>query len=147
YHGRTARVTAVRDISARKCAERKLQEYARRLQALSRRLLEVQEQERRHLARDLHDDVGQALTGLNLALETGARLPDDGLRQTLREAQRAVRDLTGKVRDLSLRLRPSMLDDLGLVPALLWHFERYAAQTHVRVDFEHAGLEPRRSPE
>jgi len=44
------------------------------------------------------------------------------------------------VRDLSLALRPAMLDDLGLVPALLWHFERYTAQTNVRVTFKHSGL-------
>jgi signal transduction histidine kinase len=53
----------------------------------------------------------------------------------------------GRVRDLSLDLRPSMLDDLGLVPALLWHFERYTAQTGVRVDFSHTGLEERFPPE
>ena len=51
-----------------------------------------------------------------------------------------IQDLAGQVRDFSQRLRPSMLDDLGLVPALLWHLERCTAQTGVRVDFRHAGL-------
>ena len=54
------------DVTERSRAEGQLQEYARLLQALSRRLLEVQEQERRHLARELHDEIGQALTGLQL---------------------------------------------------------------------------------
>ena len=49
-----------------------------------------------------------------------------------------------RVRKLSLDLRPAMLDDLGLLPALLWHFEHYTAQTQVRVNFKHSGLEKRR---
>jgi signal transduction histidine kinase len=109
--------------------------------------LEVQEQERRRLARELHDEVGQILTGLGLTLERGSRLGDDGLRKAVGEARELLRDLTGQVRDLSLRLRPSMLDDLGLLPALLWHLERYTAQTGVRVDLRHTGLGRRFSPE
>jgi signal transduction histidine kinase len=49
-----------------------------------------------------------------------------------------------RVRERSLDLRPAMLDDLGLVPALVWHFERYAAQTKIKVAFKHAGIEGRR---
>jgi PAS domain S-box-containing protein len=143
YHGRAVRVTAVRDISERKRSEAKLQEFAQRLQALSRRLLQVQELERRHLARELHDEIGQALTGLKLTLEMRKRLRPDRLQASLAEAQALVRDLTARVRDLSLRLRPTMLDDLGLRPALLWHFERYTAQTQVQVVFEQSGLEQR----
>jgi PAS domain S-box-containing protein len=147
YHGRTVRVTAVRDISERKRSEAKLQEYAQRLQALSRRLLEVQEVERRHLARELHDEIGQVLTGLKLTLEMGTRLQAGELHASLIAAQALVRDLTTRVRDLSLRLRPTMLDDLGLRPALLWHFERYTAQTKVHVVFEQHGLDRRFPPE
>jgi PAS domain S-box-containing protein len=117
------------DITARKEAEEKLRAYALRL-------LAVQETERRHLARELHDEVGQSLTGLKLALERGA--PPG-------EAVEFVKELMTRVRDLSLRLRPAMLDDLGLLPALLWLFERYTAQTSVRVAFEHR-LPPGRSP-
>ena len=58
-----------------------------------------------------------------------------------------LQELTDRVRDLSLRLRPTMLDDLGLAPALLWHFQRYTAQTGVHVDFRHEGLDRRFSPE
>jgi signal transduction histidine kinase len=49
----------------------------------------------------------------------------------------------GIVRELSLNLRPAMLDDLGLVPTLLWHFERFTAQTHIRVSLKHTGLNTR----
>jgi PAS domain S-box-containing protein len=146
YHGRTVRVTAVRDISERKRSEAKLQEFAQRLQALSRRLLEVQELERRHLARELHDEIGQTLTGLKLTLEMARRLQPGELHASLAEAQALMKDLTTRVRDLSLRLRPTMLDDLGLRPALLWHFERYTAQTKVQVVFEQSGLDRRFAP-
>jgi len=135
------------DISKQRRAEEELKKYADQLQALSRRLLEVQEQERRYLARELHDEVGQVLTGLKLSLGTVSQsLPHD-VRTRLTEAQSLLKDLAGRVRDLSLRLRPTMLDDLGLVPALLWHIDRYAAQTGVRVAFEQSGLDRRFEPE
>lgn len=100
-----------------------------RLQTLSRQVVEVQEIERRHIARELHDEIGQVLTGLKLTLEMSTRLPADAARASLSEAQKLVSDLMARVRDLSLALRPAMLDDLGLLPTLLWHFERYTAQT------------------
>jgi signal transduction histidine kinase len=55
-----------------------------------------------------------------------------------------VNDLILRVSELSLDLRPAMLDNLGLLPSLLWHFERYTAQTRVQVDFKHTGLEGQR---
>jgi PAS domain S-box-containing protein len=115
-----------------------------RLQALSRQLLEVQEAERRHIARELHDEIGQALTGLKLLLDMSTRLPADEVTASLSEAQALINGLVALVRDLSLDLRPAMLDDLGLLSALLWHFDRYTAQTHVHVTFKHSGLEGRR---
>jgi signal transduction histidine kinase len=61
----------------------------------------------------------------------------------LARAQSLVEELISRVRDLSLELRPTMLDDLGLVPALLWLFERYTAQTGIQVSFQHIGLDRR----
>lgn len=115
-----------------------------RLQKLSRQLLEVQEAERRHIARELHDEVGQALTGLKLLLDMSTRLPAGEATANLGEAQAMIHELMALVRDLSLDLRPAMLDDLGLLPTLLWHLDRYTNQTHVCVTFKHAGLEGRR---
>jgi len=115
----------------------------RQLQVLSRRLVEVQETERRHIARELHDEVGQALTGLKLLLETSVHLPPDALRARLAEAQALAAELMADVRNLSLNLRPAMLDDLGLLPTLQWYFGRYMSQTQVRVVFKHARLEAR----
>ncbi len=115
-----------------------------RLQTLSRRLVEIQEAERRSIARELHDEVGQILTGLNLLLEMSTRLPTEAARLNLQEAQSLVHDLMSRVREMSLDLRPTMLDDLGLFPALLWHFERYQSQTQIEVHFFQRGVAERR---
>jgi PAS domain S-box-containing protein len=128
-------------------AEEALQHYADRLQALSRRLVEVQEAERRHIARELHDEVGQALTGLKLLLEVTLRLPAETIPPRLDEALQLVDELMNQVHDLSLDLRPGILDDLGLLPALLWLIERYTARTGVHVFFEQQHLKQRFPPE
>jgi signal transduction histidine kinase len=114
------------------------------LQRLSQRLVEVQETERRFLARELHDEIGQALTGLRMILEASAEAAPPDNRRGFEEAQELVRGLLSRVRQLSLELRPSMLDDLGLVPALLWLVQHYQVRTGIRVDFQHAGLDGHR---
>ena len=112
------------------------------LRALSQRLVESLEEERRHLARELHDEVGQSLTGIALALKLSTREKDPDARQAkLDSAQALIDEMSARVEDMSLNLRPSMLDDLGLLPSLLWLFDRYTIQTDVQVQFEHSGLE------
>ncbi len=118
-----------------------------RLQFLSRRLVEVQEAERRTIARELHDEVGQILTGLNLSFDLIGRLPPEQMNERLEQARELVNELMLRIREMSLELRPPMLDDLGLVAALVWQFERYTTQTNVRVIFKHHGLERRFAPE
>jgi signal transduction histidine kinase len=115
-----------------------------RLARMSRRLVEVQEEERRAIARELHDEVGQSLTALRLMLgmaTSGSTPQQDG---RWAEAQGMVAGLLSQVRELSLDLRPAVLDDLGLLPALLWHTERFQRQTGLRVTLEHACVEGRR---
>nr|NIN99224.1 histidine kinase [Anaerolineae bacterium]NIQ82060.1 histidine kinase [Anaerolineae bacterium] len=105
--------------------------------------VEVQEAERRYIARELHDEIGQLLTGLKLTLDMCVRSPADEVGTNLDEAREVVNELITRGRELSLVLRPSMLDDLGLLHALLWHLERYTTQTGIRVSFKHTGLEGR----
>jgi signal transduction histidine kinase len=112
-----------------------------RMQALSRRLVQVQEEERRSLARELHDEIGQTLTGLNLILRTVPRQQGERMNQALNRAQKLVHELATNVHDLSLELRPSILDDHGLLHALASHFLRYTEQTQVEVVFKHDGLD------
>jgi signal transduction histidine kinase/DNA-binding response OmpR family regulator len=136
-------INSLRSRAARAQAEQALRTQHEQLQMLSRRLVEVQEAERRSIARDLHDEIGQVLTGLNLALELVARQPPEHAAARLEYAQRLVNELIVRVRDISMQLRPPMLDDLGLLPALLWYFERYTEQTGIPVEFKHTGLEQR----
>jgi signal transduction histidine kinase len=117
-----------------------------RLQTLSRQLVALQEAERAHLARELHDEIGQMLTGLNVQLEVGTRIPPSMLAERMALAQGLVRDLTRQVRELSLSLRPAMLDDLGLLVTLEWFVQRYTAQTRIAVQFTHHGLGQRFAP-
>lgn len=115
------------------------------LQALSRRLLDVQEAERRMIARELHDEIGQDLTGLSLRLlMIDPHDSAEAIRIHVRETQRQVNHIMTQVRHMSLDLRPPMLDDLGLLPALQWHIKRYTEQTHIHVVLAHTDVEERR---
>ncbi|MDT7816924.1 MAG: hypothetical protein QOJ42_6840, partial [Acidobacteriaceae bacterium] len=125
-----------RDITERKAAETALQ-------TLSSRLLQVQETERRHLARELHDEIGQLLTGLRLLLRLNGDSSAEALQSRVEQARTIVDDLLGRVRGLSFDLRPADLDQLGLLPALLALFERYTSQTGVLVNFKHKGVDRR----
>ena len=109
---------------------------------LAEQLVRAEEGERRRLARELHDQVGQVLTALKLMLEAIARRTQGAERDTT-TALELVETLMGQIREISLDLRPSMLDDLGLLPALLWHFDRYTVQTGLTVSFTQSGLEER----
>ena len=123
-----------------------VQEARTRLRMLSQRLVAVQESERRHIARELHDEIGQTLTGLHLLLEMADRVPGN-YQRNLDNARLLINDLMARVREMSLDLRPAMLDDLGLLPTLRWHFKRYTSQTSIQVLFKHSGLDRRFTPE
>jgi PAS domain S-box-containing protein len=143
-----------RDIRERKRTELALRDYADRLQALSRQLLQTQELERRHLARELHDEIGQTLTAIKLNLQAARRgcsgpVDDEQRRMVVARIDEsiAIVDHTiGKVRNLSLDLRPSLLDDLGLVPALRWYVERQAARAGFAASFD-ADFDERLAPD
>lgn len=131
------------DITEHKRVEEALRDSVEQSHALSRRLVELQESERRQISRELHDEVGQILAGIKLTLESTQSSLEPPARASLAEAVELVDDLISRVRDLSLALRPSMLDDLGLLPTLNWHMGRYTKQTHVDVHFQHLGMERR----
>lgn len=74
-------------------------------------------------------------------------LPEYNIGAGIQKVQKIVSDLMTNVRNISLDLRPSMLDDLGLLPALLWHFKRYTSQADIQVEFKQSGLDMRFRPE
>jgi signal transduction histidine kinase len=104
------------------------------LEAMSHRLLRVQEAERRAIARELHDQVGQVLTALKFQLEAAQSAPVPG--PLLAEAKAMTQDLLQCVRELTRQLRPQVLDDLGLRPAIEWHAGLFSKQTGVAVETE-----------
>ena len=115
-----------------------------RLERLSRQLVESQEQERRRVALELHDEIGQLLTAIKLSLDTTDLSVPQAAQAKLESAKELTNELASKVRDLSLRLRPAMLDDLGLLPTLLWYVKWYTSQNHIQVDLQQAGLSKQR---
>ncbi|MGI9056629.1 MAG: PAS domain-containing sensor histidine kinase [Pyrinomonadaceae bacterium] len=135
-------IAVIRDIERRKKNEEALKNYAEQQKIISRRLLEVQEAERRHLALELHDEIGQKLTGLKLTLEMIARQNEES--DSIKLAQNLVNEVMAKVRKLSLDLRPATLDHLGLLSAFLWLIRNYTAQTNIEIDFNHTEIEGRR---
>ena len=116
-----------------------------RMQDLSHQLVKVQEEERRWLARELHDEIGQYLTALKLQLEVDSFTEKNDV-QRIQKAQAIANELIDKVRQMSLDLRPGILDDLGLLPALEWYFERYQQQSGINVLFNQQQLRSRRFP-
>ena len=133
----------IRNITEHKQAEATRKESSRKLQVLSRRLVEAQETERRHLARELHDELGQTLTVAQLNLQ--ALLPSTGPGELprLKESLQAVERVLEQVHDLALNLRPSMLDDLGLEPALVWLTRRQAELAGLKGEVQTDALEQR----
>jgi signal transduction histidine kinase len=107
------------------------------LKRLSARLQDAQEQERRSLSRELHDEIGQSLTALLVDLGNAvAEIPPEraALHSTLASARQLAERSVGAVRNLALLLRPSMLDDFGLVPALHWQAREVSRRTGLRVE-------------
>jgi two-component system, NarL family, sensor histidine kinase UhpB len=112
-----------------------------------RRSLAAQEGERRRIAQELHDEIGQTLTAVVLQIERATRLASDGVREPLAEAREAVRDSLDDVRRIAQRLRPEALDDLGLPSALAALADRLAGQSGVRIARRIETDLPRLSPE
>ena len=130
------------DITERKRVEEERQELLdqlragrKRLQELSRRLVELQEMERREIARELHDEVGQNLTALGINLNLiqnllrGESVPK--LNGRIDDSQKLVEETVGRIRDVMARLRPPVLDDYGLVAALNWYSKQFKERTGI----------------
>jgi signal transduction histidine kinase len=118
-----------------------------RAQILSQQLMQAQEAERRKLARELHDEIGQALTAVKINLQAaraldGANSMVDRLDESIGIVDQAIQ----QVRNLSFDLRPSLLDDLGLVAALRWYLDRQAQRVGYSADFVTEPREIRATP-
>lgn len=113
-----------------------LREANAELQEMSRQLVNAQETERRSLARELHDEIGQLLTAIKMQMQSARTDASPESRANLNSAVATIDETINQVRSLSLRLRPSILDDLGLRPALEWQAEQLTERTNIRVQIE-----------
>jgi PAS domain S-box-containing protein len=130
---RLAEITV--DITENKLAEEELRQVNEQLRVLSRRLFQVQEDERRHLARELHDEIGQALTAIKINLESIESIEGGTQSVRLEETSTLLDNLLRQVRQISLDLHPSLLDDLGLAPALRSLLDQQARRARLRGQF------------
>jgi signal transduction histidine kinase len=149
----TANQKLKREIAERKRVERELRESEEHYRALfnqarlmqenlrylSSQILKVQEEERKRISRELHDEVGQALTAVNVnlaVLEKAINGSREELRRKIADAQSLLEQTMETVHNFSRELRPAMLDDLGLIPALRSFVKSFSERTSVRISFE-----------
>lgn len=125
----------------------RLIEGERRFRGLARAVWKVQEDERRRLARELHDGLGQTLTALTNQLERLQRKAGEDLSVPLADAVEMARLALNDSREMSRLLRPPVLDDLGLAAALSWLARNLEQRTDLRVDLSVEGIEARLDPE
>ena len=136
FHGEKLLTVIFRDLSERRRAERELLETNRQLQELSAALQIVREEERTRIARELHDELGQLLTGIRMEISWlgGRLLPDQKLLVDKVGAVKAQIDQTiTSVRRISSELRPLVLDDLGFVAAASWFVDQFSVRTGIPV--------------
>lgn len=118
-----------------------ISESRERLQALSRRLVEVQENERRYVAQELHDDAGQALASLKVGLKLLEKESSDpnAIKEKLRQLNRIADEVLENLHRLAVDLRPTALDHLGLVAALQQHTDLLSSQQGITINFNTVG--------
>lgn len=138
FDGRPALLQVVRDIEYEQALEQRLEAKRRRLLALSGRLISFQEHERRHIARELHDEIGQSLSALRVQFAKLRRRVEQqpevlGL---IDSAAGLTESTLGRVRSLALLLHPPQLETLGLVAALRWHLQEQEKLYGLRIRFD-----------
>ena len=130
----------LRDVTERMRAENALKQSREELRDLSANLQNVREEEKTRIARELHDDLGQQLTALKMDLSAvelglaGIVAPHTGVREQLGGMHRLIDSIVASVRRIAADLRPVMLDDLGLVPAIEWLANDFTRRYRITVD-------------
>jgi PAS domain S-box-containing protein len=135
----TGTIQVIRDITATREAEEKLKESEEKLRLLAAQILTAQESERRRLSKDLHDDLGQSLLVMKMQLYAIERaLPEDlpEVKRNCEQSIRYVEETVDNVRRLSRDLSPSLLEDLGLYPALSHLLEEFGRYNNLKISTE-----------
>ena len=144
HRGRRFSNVILRDIGVRKQAEEALLSSHEKLRELSAHIQTVREDEKKRIARELHDDLGQQLTALKMdlaGLESMLQDADVGVASKIESIDALVASTVGSVRRIAADLRPAMLDDLGLTAAIEWLTEDYSRRYGIRMDVAVEGVE------
>jgi signal transduction histidine kinase len=135
-------IANLHDVSESKRAEALLQASYEEIRLLASHLQDVREQERTNMAREIHDELGQQLTGLKMDiswLNRRADLNDEASKTKIKGILTLIDGTVNTVRRLAAELRPSILDDLGLAEALDWHCKEFQARSGIRCIFHAEG--------
>jgi two-component system sensor kinase len=141
HGGRRYFTVILRDITLRKQAEDSLRQSQRELRELSARVLEAREEEKAHIARELHDELGQLLTALKMDLASLREGLPGALQARAGEMAALLDQTVAATRRISADLRPLMLDDLGLAEAARWLAEDFAGRSGIACRIDIAGAE------
>jgi signal transduction histidine kinase len=123
--------------------QRKTEQDSREMRHLSQKLVRAQEEERRSISRELHDEIGQMLTGIQMEfnnLRTLRNTDDKGFEEHFEGGKTLVEQTLSAVRDMARGLRPSVLDDFGLAPALEWQSREFSRRSGVPVQLQIDGV-------
>lgn len=127
-----------------------IRRHRQELRRLTEKLFQSQEEERRRIARELHDEAGQALTAVKLGLDRlEESAPEDNrkLKREINEIRKVLERTSSEIRQLSYRLHPTLLSDLGLEPALDLYLKEVSSHSKLEINFRMVGFDRRLNPE
>jgi PAS domain S-box-containing protein len=139
YNNKKARLVLANDITDKLTAQRKIIETSEQLRQLSARLQDIREEERRHMAHEIHDELGQRLTVLKMDvswLSRKMKIDDEAAREKIKGTLQLLDGTIKIVRKIATDLRPGILDDLGLIPALEWQSKEFEERSGIKVHFQ-----------
>ena len=139
FEGKTVYLTSTHDITELAKAEEALLQTNKQLRELTVHLQDIREEERKHISREIHDELGQQLTALKLDLSWIAKkitTQEEAIVTKIKSSLDVIKGTIQKVRRLATELRPAMLDELGLAEAIRWQAIEFAKRTGIKVNFE-----------
>lgn len=138
YQGKHAKLVLANDMTEKIRAEEKLKNSNSELRQLATHLQNIRESERTHMAREIHDELGQQLTGLKMDISWINRklnTADSELKQKMADTLKLIDGTVRTVRRIATQLRPSILDDLGIVAAMEWQSEEFQKRSEIETIF------------
>lgn len=139
YEEKQAKLILVNDLSEKIIAEEKLKNSHKELRELATHLQNIRESERSHMAREIHDELGQQLTGLKMDISwinKKIEPSDFELKQKMSETIKLIDNTVRTVRRIATQLRPSILDDLGIIAAMEWQSEEFQKRSEIETIFK-----------